>query len=529
MHYFVKSSKIFDGITELPQAAMLEIQDGRIIRSHDYHAMVDGEVRDYGEQLIIPGLIDAHVHLYLSSLIHLGKMKAVGASTIAEVVAQAREIPVYNGWKIGIGWYASDFGQQVLPTKEQLDEASTEVPICLIAGDAHTIWLNSKALEILEITPETLPTNVGGESVMQDGELTGVFLEAVAIYYLSKVLSVYQNEQAQALLAYMKSLNEMGITAVGDVALTGESPDDIVYPELYAQVEPEATVRVSFFPAMREDTLQNEMLYQNYRSSKLQMGGVKQFYDGVTSSHTAYLKEPYPQPFFDGDCGGPLLTNQKMQELTFLANEKGWPMRIHAIGDEAIYRTLTNFKQAQQRTPFNDPAKFNTIEHLEVMDPQDLALTAQSALIVSVQPSHLLVGYETLDEEVGAERAKFMFPFKSFIDTGATLAFGTDTPVVLNVTPFESMWNAVERQTIEQLPTEGLMPEQRLSVSQALVAHTSGAAKALSRLDIGTLEVGQEADFVVLSQNILEETVESLLTVEVLETYLAGNLVYKRI
>ena len=320
----------------------------------------------------------------------------------------------------------------------------------------------------------------------------------------------------------------MGVTAVGDVALTGESPDDIVYPELYSKVEKDATVRVSFFPAMREEVERNRELYKTYRSDMLQMGGVKQFYDGVTSSHTAYLKEPYPMPFFEGDVGGPLLTEEKMERLTLLANKEGWPMRIHTVGDKAIALTLQNFKKAQKETPFDAPYKFNTIEHLEVMDPTDLPLTAQPSLIVSVQPSHLLVGYETLDEEVGAERARHMFPFKSFLEEGATLGFGTDTPVVLDVMPFESMFNAVARQTKEQLPVPCLMPEQRISIGEALKAHTSGAAKALSRLDIGTLEVGSLADFVILDKNILESDPVDLLNTNVEATYISGKCVYKQ-
>ena len=162
------------------------------------------------------------------------------------------------------------------------------------------------------------------------------------------------------------------------------------------------------------------------------------------------------------------------------------------------------------------------------MDPTDLPLTAQPSLIVSVQPSHLLVGYETLDEEVGAERARHMFPFKSFLEEGATLGFGTDTPVVLDVTPFESMFNAVARQTKEQLPVPCLMPEQRITIGEALKAHTSGAAKALSRLDIGTLEVGSLADFVILDQNILEGEPAQLLNTNILATYLNGKCVYKK-
>ncbi|RKW25799.1 MAG: amidohydrolase, partial [Granulicatella sp.] len=169
MHYFVKSKHLFIGDSKETIEGILEIKDGKIAAILPYHEEVDGEIIDTGDQMVTPGFIDAHVHLYLSSLIHLGKMKAVGATSIEEVVAQAKEIPVYNGWKIGIGWYASDFGQQVLPTKEDLDKASNEVPICLIAGDAHTIWLNTKALEELGLTSENIPSEIGGEAVKKDG------------------------------------------------------------------------------------------------------------------------------------------------------------------------------------------------------------------------------------------------------------------------------------------------------------------------------------------------------------------------
>ena len=121
-----------------------------------------------------------------------------------------------------------------------------------------------------------------------------------------------------------------------------------------------------------------------------------------------------------------------------------------------------------------------------------------------------------------------MFPFKSFLEEGATLGFGTDTPVVLDVTPFESMFNAVARQTKEQLPEPCLMPEQRISIVEALKAHTSGAAKALSRLDIGTLEVGNLADFVVLDRNIVAGHPQDLLKVEVVATYVNGKCVFKK-
>ena len=113
MHYYLKAQNLFIGDATTAVAGILEIKDGRIVGHFDYNTPVEGEILDAGDKLVVPGFIDAHVHLYLSALIHLGKMKAVGGPTIDEVVLQATSIPEYNGWKIGIGWYASDFGQQV--------------------------------------------------------------------------------------------------------------------------------------------------------------------------------------------------------------------------------------------------------------------------------------------------------------------------------------------------------------------------------------------------------------------------------
>ena len=253
------------------------------------------------------------------------------------------------------------------------------------------------------------------------------------------------------------------------------------------------------------------------------MGGVKQFFDGVTSSHTAYLKSEYPEPYYPGDVGGPLIPIETQHDFILAASQEDWPMRIHAIGDRAIELTLTYDKEALAKFPLS-LGKFHTIEHLEVMDWADLDLVAQEQLVVSVQPSHLMVGYDSLDEEVGPERAKHMFPFKEFLKQGATLAFGTDTPVVVNVTPLESLHYAVHRQTWDGLPPQGLMPEQRLTLEESLYAHTLGAAKALSRTDIGGMEAGMWADLVVLSHDL--RSVKDWRQVKVTATYLAGQQVY---
>lgn len=521
------SNYIFDTTTKTTFAGFIQIENGLIQQVGPLSDIPEGAVIDYSDQMIIPSFIDCHVHFYLSALIHAGHLIQLTGATEQAFAEQVSSLPTTNGWKLGIGWFSSDFGQNVYPTKASIDVVCAEVPVMLISGDAHSIWLNTKGLEVLQITKEDIPQGISGEAIFENDELTGCFLEAVAINYLAEVLEIFKEKTTEAYLTYMTHLNQMGVTTIGDVALTGESWDDLVYPSLFQQIEEEATVRAVFYPAMRPEITKLTEIATTYHSPKVQMGGVKQFFDGVTSTHTAFLKEEYETPYFQGDVGSPLIDTERMRQLILLANQQGWPMRIHTIGDEAIHQALTYYQESLAKFPLAK-GKYNTLEHLEVMDPCDLPLVNQEQLVISVQPSHLLVGYETLEEEVGEQRASEMFPFHSFLAHGATLAFGTDTPVVVDVTPLESIYYAVARREKSGIPVERLMPTEVISIAEALYAHTQGAAKALSRTDIGSLQVGQRADICILSQNLLTCSEEELLTTEILATMMDGQWVYQK-
>lgn len=522
------SNAIFDTQTKTTFVGYIQIEKDTIVAVGPLTELPLGdEVIDYGDQMLIPSFIDCHVHFFLSALINAGKIRPLQGSSERAFAQQVVDLPTIHGWKIGIGWFGSDFGQNVYPTKASIDCYCDDTPVLLIAGDAHSIWLNTAGMKTLGVTPENLPKAMSGEALMEKGQLTGCFLEAVAIHYLAHILTVFQKETPEAYLNYMKKLNEFGVTTIGDVALTGESWDDLVYPGIYQQVEEAATVRAVFYPAMRMDLMPLQEMYESYQSAKVQMGGVKQFFDGVTSTHTAFLKDVYETPYYQGDVGAPLIPVERMRELILKANQQGWPMRIHTIGDQAIHQALLYFKESARLYPLAK-GKYNTLEHLEVMDSKDLPAINQEQLVISVQPSHLLVGYETLDEEVGVKRAQGMFPFQSFLDYGGKLAFGTDTPVVVDVTPLESIYYAVARREKSGVPVERLMPKEVLTIAEALYAQTKGAAQALSREDLGELRVGMKADICVLSRNLLTCSEAELLTTQIQATMMDGRFVYQK-
>lgn len=528
MRKIIHSNAIFDVHKETVFNGYIVIMNDvieAVVNQKDWTDDFSGEFFEFGDNMIVPGFIDAHIHFYLSALLHSGKIKSVTGQSEVEVANQVSTIATVNGWKIGIGWFSSDFGQNIYPTHHSIDKVCNDTPVMLISGDAHSVWFNQCALDSLAITTQALPTNLSGEALQDQDGLTGCFTEAIAIHYLAKVLQPFKESAAKDYLTYMKRLNQMGITSIADVALSGESWDEFIYPEIYEAIQDEATVRVSFYPAMRQETTHLTQLALQYQDDWVQFGGVKQFFDGVTSTHTAYLKQEYATPYFKNDVGGPLLPIEKMRALILQANQMGWPIRIHTIGDQAIHSALCFYQESAQMYPLKSGV-YNTLEHLEVMDPNDLPLTDQEHLVISVQPSHLLVGYETLDEEVGPDRASKMFPFHSLLRTNGRLAFGTDSPVVVDVTPIDTIYYASSRRGKNGLPEQPLMPHEKLTVGQAIVAHTLGAAKAISREDLGEISSGKKADLCVLSKNLLALQDNEWSDCSVLRTMISGNWVW---
>lgn len=523
--WYLKSNKIFDSITATTFAGLIQITNERITAIYHDNAVqlpADAQCVDYGEQLVLPGFIDAHQHIYLSTLVYAQILHYVSGTTPEDVAQQAAQIPTYQGWKLALGFYASDFPDQQTPTSKDLDRIDALTPTMVIAGDAHSVWLNHAALATLDLA-QLLAGDYGGRAVQDDKDgYTGFFEEGLAIAIIAQILTKICPPTATLYLAYAQHLNTMGITGVADLALSGSAPDDLIYPAIYQQITKTSTVRTSIYPAMRPDIARVTQISQLFANEKrIQFGGVKQFYDGVTSTQTAYLKAPYPD---STNRGAPLLPDKLLHDLILTANQHGWPIRVHTIGDEAVWQTLTAFVHANQQFPL-PVGQVNTLEHLELIDRCDLSLIEATQAVLSVQPSHALIGYETLDLEVGTKRAKNMFLFKDFIRAGARLAFGTDSPIVIDNTPLDTLFYATTRRTLANDPQVTFRYDQALPIRTAVLAHTKYAAQAIGRQDIGVIAVGNLADLVVLDTDILTIPATDLLNVKVMATIFNGQIV----
>lgn len=522
---YLKSQYIFDVETQTTFAGVVVIKDQQIAAILDEvpSDAVASEIIYYTDQMIIPGFVDPHQHLNKASLFNAGIMNYISGASVAEVTTKLAQVQAYHGWKVASGFYPSEFGNVPTPTKADIDVVEPHNPAVLLSGDGHTAWLNTAALAHVHVDDADVQ-QFGGTAYKDGAEFTGFFEEGIAVHVVAQVFAAMQIERPQLYLDYVKYMNSMGITGLADMASTGASDDDFVYEDVHAAIADEVTARVSIFPAMQmHHTRINKIGKMFADNQRIILGGGKQFYDGVTSTQTAYLKAPYPGS--DTHCGEPLLPNEVLHDLIFKANQIGLPIRVHAIGDQAVQNTLIYFAAANAKYPL--PAgKVNTIEHLEVFDPSDIDLIRDTKAIVSVQPSHALIEYDTLDAEVGPERSKDMFPTKDFLDVGATLAFGTDAPVVLDTTPLQSIFFATTRRTLANQADDSFRPEQAIDIASALVAHTLNAARAIQRNDIGAIKVGNYADLAVLDTNILAIEPTDLLKVKVTATFFNGELVF---
>ena len=331
-------------------------------------------------------------------------------------------------------------------------------------------------------------------------------------------------------MQFIRDLNAQGITSVCDMSMMALPGSDFIQDEAYAQLEKsgELTVRVHMFPTLLDDLSRPEALRASYHSDKLRTPGLKQFFDGVSCTHTAYLKEPYSNAYFPGDHGRTTIPPEEMRALVLKAASKGWPVRIHTIGDEAIHLALDYFAEARE-TYGPLPKGQNCLEHLENFQPGDIARLKELDVLAACQPPHMVLDPDGEERDLGPERAKYMWPFHSYEQLGVKYAFGTDSPVV-DINSMNVIYDAVTRQSpVNGYPEGGWQPHEKITVAQALRAYTRGSAMAAGRPeDLGTLEEGKLADLVVLDKNLLAVDPQEILSTSVVMTIADGEIVYEK-
>lgn len=529
----LKGNAVFDGLNDAPAPGFVAVQGNRILavgglEEWREYSGPETNVVDGGNKLIMPGFHDSHTHLLLAGMYKIYPNLG-SARSEEETALQVKEYYDQNpgeGWCYGFNWYHVYWENQTLPHRKTLDKYFPHRPVFLLNAEAHGAWVNTKALEMAGITKET-PDPFGGEIHRDaEGEATGFLYEAAIGLVAHLALDFTKTQEQVFVKKYTEEATRLGITSVVDVQpYFGR---DLGSLEAYAALEEKGELDIRITAAANllgdlDKALENS---KKYRSGKLRAHMLKQFVDGVITTHTALLLEDYHDA--PGNRGQQLFELEKIQAAILEAHRRGLWIKIHAIGDRAIRLTLDSYEEAQKR--FGKMGTRHAIEHVELIHPDDTPRFGELGLIPSVQPEHLGLMPTWEGEEyrknLGEERAATTWPFKTLLKHAGVLALGSDCPVVDN-NPFLALHRAITRVHDDGLPRGGWNPHEKLTLAEALRGYTWGSAYGVGREDeLGTLEPGKLADIIVIDRNLFEVSPEEIRQSKVEMTVMDGKVVF---
>ncbi|HEX4949011.1 MAG TPA: amidohydrolase [Blastocatellia bacterium] len=525
------NGKIWTVNDKQPEAEAVAMLGNRIIAvgtSKDIRQLVGAQTRvvDLQGRRVVPGFNDAHVHFFNGGA-GLASVQLRDAKTPQEfanrIGAFAAKIPP-GRWILEGNWDHENWSPAKLPTRQLIDTVTPNNPVFVQRLDGHMALANSIALKLAGITKAT-PDPPGGVIVRDEaGEPTGVLKDAAMNAVQNVIPEPSAAEITEAVKAALRYAAENGVTSVQDMSA---SPDVLsVYQQLLARDE--LTVRIyGHQPLASWQRLANVGVRAVFGSDKLKIGGLKGFADGSLGSTTAWFFAPYlDAPNTSGLASDELVNEAQMQERIVKADRAGMQLAIHAIGDKANHRILAMFAEAAKQNGARD-RRFR-IEHAQHLRPEEIKAFAAQKVIASMQPYHAIDDGRWAENRIGIERAKGTYAFRSLLDAGAILAFGSDWFVAL-MEPLMGIYAAVTRRTLDGKRPAGWVPEQKITVAEAIRAFTLGSAYAsFDETRKGSIEVGKLADFAVLSADILNINPVEIEKTRVVMTISDGKVVYER-
>jgi predicted amidohydrolase YtcJ len=474
----------------------------------------EGKRQNFGNSFAFLGFTDSHLHLLYGgeflSMTDLSKAKSE-----KECIELIKKQTFRRGgkWIFGRGWNQENWTNKSFPTKDTLDLAFPNEPVCLIRQDGHCLWVNSKALEHCGITKDT-PQPQGGEIVKDEsGQPTGVLIDE-AIELVRNHLPKYSSEQLMNFIEEsIKYLAQFGITTVHDMDVEPENLS--TYYDYYDNNNPiKLNLRIFLSGRKFEKIEKNPSLQsQNY----LKVVGLKYYMDGALGSYGALLSEPYADN--PSTSGLQLLSVDEFMFAFKFAAEKGFGLAIHSIGDKAtslILDSLKNFIRTSQVGP-----KFVRIEHCQVVNPSDIPKFNELGVVASVQPIHFVSDYVMAMKRLG-DRTRYGYPWKSFVDNKVLIISGSDFPIE-NPNPLAGIQTLVSRNKIDG---DRLFGEEEISLDEALRSYTFYPGLAINEAP-NNIEIGMPANLTILDQDPYSLPSDEIHSIKVIATIVQGQIIYQ--
>lgn len=505
-------------------ADAVAVKDGRVVfagAADDFEGEAARTV-DLGGAFLAPGFIDNHVH-FLTGGFGLASVELRDAATPEEF---ARRIADYAAglpegrWVLNGNWDHELWGGE-LPKKEWIDEATGDTPVFVNRLDGHMALANSAAMELAGFTSD-MQAPEGGEIIRDaNGEPTGVFKDNAMALIAKAIPAPSDDALLEAFALAQDHALSLGVTQVHDVGETGDRNPNLRIFRL-AQKKGLLKMRIyAFSPLAYWQETRDLVAADGKGDAMLRWGALKGFVDGSLGSTTAWFYEPFadaPQT-----SGFPVNDPEELQQLIAGADEAGLHVTVHAIGDKAIDSLLDSYEEVAGA---GINGRRYRIEHFQHPSMAAIERAAKDGVIASMQPYHAIDDGRWAEKRIGPERIKTTYAFRSILDAGGLLTFGSDWPVA-PLSPLEGVYAAVTRRTIDGANPDGWQPQEKITVEEALTAYTATNAYAgLQEDELGKIEPGMAADLVVLAEDPRAVDPASLKDIKVLKTIVGGEEVY---
>ncbi|MGY6561766.1 MAG: amidohydrolase [Luteibaculaceae bacterium] len=507
----------FDNLDQVHQA--MAIKDGRIIavgaereilNQHTYKEIFDAKKR-----VIYPGFIDAHGH-FMGLGLSKQQVNLLDAASFQDMVsltvaaAEKIDFPWVYGW----GWNHTAWPDKAFPTKDTFDLLFPNRPVLLRRIDGHSALANQAALDLAGITTSTVIN--GGEIQVSNGKLTGILVDNAMYKVMEYMPEFTKTQKLKAFKDAEQILFKFGITAVSDMGL--KTADILLLDSLSAAEF--LTIGLMLQVADNEEDLDYWLNRSPIKSPKFSVTGIKTFMDGALGSRGAALIQPYnDKPEQYGLILKPL---EFYLNLAYECKDKGYQLVAHAIGDSANRLALQLFGEVLEKP--NDLRW--RIEHAQILHPNDINTFRKFTIIPSVQPTHYLSDRAWAKERIGEDRMEYAYLSETLLNQLGMLPFGTDFPIE-SPNPLRTFTGAVFRAEPEELPLKVEASKETITRKDALKAMTFWPALAAFNEEYrGSLEVGKQADFIMVNIDLLSAKPEEVKTFEVLKTWVAGKSVY---